>query len=307
LAKDSTVQTIDEWAGSRRPDQAFWMSEAAVLHRSPGLPRPLYVERSEGGLLKPCLLIPIFDHASTIRGVVESLASANLPLVIVNDGSGPSTRQELDCIAKDFDWVEICHHRGNLGKGAALVTGYRLAAERGFTHVVQLDADAQHDAADVRRFLAEAHARPDALVLGAPIFDADAPRSRVYGRKLSVGMVWLATLSRAVRDPLCGFRCVPLALVMPLLDRVSMGRHMDFEPELAVRLVWSGAFVVNVRTRVRYYPFGLSHFDVVWDDLRLVWLYTRLTFGMLVRAGGMIRRSAALQVPARATRTTVKT
>jgi hypothetical protein len=105
-------------------------------------------------------------------------------------------------------------------------------------------------------------------------------------------MFWRAYLARAVREPLCGFRRVPLALARPLLERVSMGRHMDFEPELAVRLVWSGASVVNVPTRVRYYPFGLSHFDVVWDDLRLVWLYTRLTLGMFVRAGRMIRRSA---------------
>ena len=163
------------------------------------------------GGMNPCLLIPIYDHGSTIRRVVESLATASLPLVIVNDGSGPATRATLDCIARDFEWVEILSHAVNQGKGAALVTGYRAAAERGFTHVIQLDADAQHEAADVRRFLAVARANPDALVLGQPIFGDDVPRSRLYGRKLSVGLVWLATLSRAVRDPLCGFRCVPLA------------------------------------------------------------------------------------------------
>ena len=145
----------------------------------------------------------------------------------------------------------------------------------------------------MRRFLAVANASPDALVLGQPIFDDDAPRSRVYGRKLSVGLVWLTTLSLEVRDPLCGFRCVPLAPVLPLLDNVSMGRRMDFEPELAVRLVWLGVSVINVATRVRYYPFGVSHFDVVWDDVRLAWLYTRLTFGMLARSAGLLRRRAA--------------
>jgi glycosyltransferase involved in cell wall biosynthesis len=249
--------------------------------------------------VNPCLLIPIYEHGSTIRGVVESLASAGLPLVIVNDGSGPATRATLDCIARDFDWVEVRHHAVNEGKGAALVTGYRAADERGFTHVVQLDADAQHETADVRRFLAVAEARPDALVLGQPVFGDDAPRSRVYGRKLSVGMVWLATLSLEVRDPLCGFRCVPVAPVLRLLDQVSMGRRMDFEPELAVRLVWLGVPVVNVATRVRYDPFGVSHFDVVWDDVRLAWLYTRLTLGMLMRAPGLLRSRAARRRQAR--------
>ncbi len=243
--------------------------------------------------MNPCLLIPIYEHGSTIRRVVESLAAANLPLVIVNDGSGPATRATLDGIAKDFDWVEVRHHALNQGKGAALVTGYRAANERGFTHVVHLDADAQHEAADVPRFLAVARSRPDALVLGQPVFGDDAPRSRLYGRKLSVGMVWLATLSLEVHDPLCGFRCVPLAPVLRLLDHVSMGRRMDFEPELAVRLVWLGVPVVNVATRVRYDPLGVSHFDVIWDDVRLAWLYTRLTLGMLARAPGLLRRRAA--------------
>lgn len=277
------------------------MSAPAARQGSRILSRTERVAPATESRMIPCLLIPIFDHASTIRRVVESLASAELPLLIVDDGSSPSTRRELDRIVRDFDWVDVRHHAANEGKGAALVTGYRLAEERGFTHVVQLDADAQHDTHDVGRFLAVARAHPEALVLGDPIFDADAPKSRVFGRKLSVGMVWLATLSRAVRDPLCGFRCVPLAPVMPLLERVSMGRHMDFEPELAVRLVWSGVSVVNVTTRVRYFPFGLSHFDLVWDDLRLVWLYLRRTLGMVVRAGGSLRRSASLRSPARAT------
>jgi len=243
--------------------------------------------------MNPCLVIPIYEHGSTIRQVVESLAGANLPLLIVDDGSGAATQETLDRIAREFEWVEIRSHTENEGKGAALVTGYRAAAERGFTHVIQLDADAQHEAADVRRFLAVARENPDSLVLGQPIFGDDVPKSRLYARKLSVGLVWLATLSRDVRDPLCGFRCVPLPPALHMVNQVSMGRRMDFEPELAVRLVWMGVPVLNVATRVRYFPGGISHFDVVWDDLRLAWLYARLASGMLARVPELLRRRAA--------------
>jgi len=260
-------------------------------------PRPQRARAVDGAVetdrMNPCLVIPIYEHGSTIRQVVESLAGANLPLLIVDDGSGPATQGTLDRIAKEFEWVEIRCHAVNEGKGAALVTGYRAAAERGFTHVIQLDADAQHEAADVRRFLAMARENPDSLVLGQPIFGDDVPRSRLYGRRLSVGLVWLATLSREVRDPLCGFRCVPLPPVLHMVNQVSMGRRMDFEPELAVRLVWMGVPVLNVATRVHYFPGGISHFDVVWDDLRLAWLYTRLAGGMLARAPELLRRRAA--------------
>lgn len=243
--------------------------------------------------MNPCLLIPIYDHGSTIRRVVESLATADLPLVIVDDGSGPATRATLEGIARDFEWVEILSHAVNRGKGAALGTGYRAAKERGFSHVIQLDADAQHETDDVWRFLAVARANPDSLVLGQPIFGDDVPRSRLYGRKLSVGMVWLATLSRAVRDPLCGFRCVPLGPALHLVDHGSMGQRMDFDPDLAVRLVWMGVPVLNVATRVTYLPGGLSHFDMIRDNLRLTRLYTRLAIGMLARAPQLLQKRVA--------------
>ncbi len=240
--------------------------------------------------MNPCLLIPIYDHKDTIRKVLESLEPLRLPCLVVNDGSGPATREILDDVVKTFDWVEVQHHPVNQGKGVALRHGFRLAAARGFTHALTLDADAQHDAADASRFLEEAERNPDALVLGAPIFDASAPRSRLYGRKLSVGLVWLATLSREVRDPLCGFRCVPLAPALTLMERVAMGDRMDFEPELAVRLVWEGVPVVNLPTHVRYFVDGLSHFDVIWDDVRLASLYTRLTLRMLTRLPATLAR-----------------
>jgi glycosyltransferase involved in cell wall biosynthesis len=240
--------------------------------------------------MNPCLLIPIYDHKDKIREVLESLEPLRLPCLVINDGSGPATREVLDDVAKKFDWVDVQHHPVNRGKGVALRHGFRLAAARGFTHALTLDADGQHDAADARRFLAAAQCDPRALVLGAPIFDSSAPRARLYGRKLSVGLVWLATLSREVRDPLCGFRCVPLAPTLAVMERVAMGDRMDFEPELAVRLVWEGVPVVNVPTHVRYFVDGLSHFDVIWDDVRLASLYTRLTLRMLTRLPGRFAR-----------------
>jgi glycosyltransferase involved in cell wall biosynthesis len=234
--------------------------------------------------MKPCLVIPIYDHGRTIQGVVESLAPCGLPLLIENDGSGADTVETLEALAATHDWVEVAHHPVNRGKGRALQCAYRRAAARGFSHVVQIDADGQHDASDVKRFLDAMQADPDALVLGLPVFDASAPRSRLWGRRLSVWLVALLTLSRRVGDPLCGFRGVPLAPVLRLLDRVALGEHMDFDPELAVRLVWSDVPVAHVKTRVRYLPDGISHFDVIWDDLRLASLYLRLGIGMLGRA-----------------------
>lgn len=229
--------------------------------------------------MNPSLAIPIYDHGGTIAGVVESLVKYDLPLLIVDDGSGEATRQQLDHLEERHPWVEVVHHARNRGRGAALRTAYESAAARGRTHVIQLDADGQHDSADVPRFLEAAKAQPGALILGAPIFDDSVPWHRLRGRALSQAIVWLETLSKSVRDPLCGFRCIPLAPTLAVLERAHTGDRMDFDPELIIRLVRAGVPVVNIPTKVQYPVSGISHFRMVEDNLRIAWAYVRLAFG----------------------------
>ena len=226
--------------------------------------------------MKPCLAIPIYDHGGTIGQVVESLEYLELPCIIVDDGSHEETRLVLDELEARLPWVEIVRHPQNRGRGAALRTAYRSAGQCGMTHVVQLDADGQHDARDVRLFLEAARGDPDALVLGAPIFDDSAPFHRLHGRKLSQGIVWLETLSFSVRDPLCGFRCIPLQSTLPLLERARTGDRMDFDPELIIRLVRAGVPVINIPTAVQYHEGGISHFRMREDNLLIARAYVRL-------------------------------
>jgi glycosyltransferase involved in cell wall biosynthesis len=240
--------------------------------------------------VKPCLLIPIFDHKDEIGGVVAALDRYGLPCLVVDDGSGAETRAVLDALERRHAWVDVHHRDRNGGRGAALATGYRLAEKRGFSHAIQLDADGQHDAGDVPRFLDAIAARPEALVLGSPVFDDSVPRGRLYGRQLSRAMVWLTTLSFDVLDPLCGFRAVPLAAAVALLDDVVLGDHMEFDPELVIRLHWRGVPVCNVPTRVVYNAGGLSHFDMLWDNVRLSRVYARSVLGALVRLPALTRR-----------------
>jgi glycosyltransferase involved in cell wall biosynthesis len=233
--------------------------------------------------VKACLLIPIYNHKDEVGGVVEALEPAQLPCLIVDDGSNAATRAVLEQLAERYPWVSVHRRPHNGGRGAALKTGYRLAFEGGFSHALQLDADGQHDAADLARFLDEMQRAPEALVLGAPRFDESAPRSRLYGRQLSRVMVWLATLSFDVTDPLCGFRGIPLAATVALLDREAMGDHMEFDPQLVIRLHWSGIAVRNIPTRVVYRSGGLSHFEPVRDNLRLSAVYAVSLASALLR------------------------
>jgi len=250
--------------------------------------------------MNPTLLVPIYDHKDEIGEVVDDLLSHGLPILIVDDGSGIETRLVLGELEDQHKPVTVYYRPQNGGRGAALKTGYRLAFERGFSHALQLDADGQHHAPDVSAFLAAMKGEPDALVLGAPIFDETAPKSRLYGRQLSRVMVWLSTLSFAVDDPLCGFRGIPLAPTMALLEHSEMGDHMEFDPELVIRLFWDGVPVRNVPTQVVYRRGELSHFDMLRDNARLTGVYTRAVGGMLWRLSNrLVGRTISSGVGAR--------
>ncbi len=237
------------------------------------------------------VLIPCYDHGSTVGAVVEALAPTGLPCLLVDDGSGSETRETLEALAKRLAFVEVLRLDQNRGKGGALKAGFRAAAARGWDGVIQLDADGQHDVTDVPRFARAMEANPGALVLGVPVFDASVPKARLYARQLSRGLVWAACASRVVPDPLCGFRGVPIAQVLEVIDRVPTGDRMEFEPEIAVRLVWAGVPIVPLPTRVVYPPGGLSHFSFSRDYPLLAALYLRLLRGMLPRAAGLRRQA----------------
>ena len=87
--------------------------------------------------------------------------------------------------AETYAFVDLLRLPENRGKGFALKAGYRAARARGYSHVVQLDGDGQHDPADVPRFVEAIRAHPEAMVLGVPIFDESAPRARLWARQIS--------------------------------------------------------------------------------------------------------------------------
>jgi glycosyltransferase involved in cell wall biosynthesis len=240
--------------------------------------------------VNPCLLIPIYDHGSTIAAVVESLAGYGLPCRIVNDGSAAETTAELRRLEAEHDWVEVLHRPENGGRGAALRTGYFWAFEQGFSHALQLDADGQHDARDVPRLLEAAQKDPGALILGRPVFDDSAPAIRLLGRKLSQFWVWVETLSFDIEDPLCGFRVFPLEPTVRLLREDPLGDRMDLDPEIAVRLYWEGVPIRSVPTQVVYLEGGLSHFRAGYDSWLIAKAHVRLVGGMLRRAPSLWAR-----------------
>lgn len=232
---------------------------------------------------RPCLLIPTYNNQDSLPALLQRLAVFGHPCILVNDGSSPEARRVLEGCARTHDWLHLHHRAKNGGKGAAVKDGLRLAGDQGYTHALQIDADGQHESDDIPKFFAAAQREPAALVLGTPIFGPDVPKARLHGRKLSRFFVHLATLSRVIADPLFGFRVYPVAAAVDLIQTRKLGDRMDFDPEIAVRLVWAGLPVINLATPVSYPEGGISHFRLVRDNLKITWLHTRLVCGMVLR------------------------
>ncbi|EIS3744418.1 glycosyltransferase family 2 protein [Aeromonas hydrophila] len=231
--------------------------------------------------MTPCILIPCYNHAGPLAAVLARLAEYGLPCLLIDDGSEPVAAAELAALAARYPWVTLLRHPHNQGKGGAVMTGLRRAHALGFSHALQVDADGQHDLADIPALLAEARRDPEALISGRPVYDDSVPKGRLYGRYITHVWVWIETLSFAIKDSMCGFRVYPLAATCALLDRVALGRRMDFDTEVMVRLYWAGVAVRFVPTRVIYPADGSSHFQLWRDNRDISWMHTRLVCRLL--------------------------
>ena len=242
---------------------------------------------------KPCAVIPVYNHHASLKHITAALLAHGLPVILVDDGSDAATKQVLQGLAAGEPGIECLTLAHNGGKGGAVLTGMERAQERGFTHALQIDADGQHDLADVPAMLALAEQHPQQLISGVPRYDASVPAARFYGRYLTHALVWLQTLSFSLKDSMCGFRVYPLEPCLALARRVRIGRRMDFDTDIMVRLYWAGTESLFLPTQVRYPEDGISHFRMLRDNARMTWLHLRLGLGMLPRAPGLIRRRSA--------------
>jgi glycosyltransferase involved in cell wall biosynthesis len=192
----------------------------------------------------------------------------------------------LQALARLDPEIRVLALPRNQGKGAAVLHGLRAAREAGYTHALTMDADGQHPADKIREFMTTSQAHPDALVLGLPVFDANAPWVRVHGRKLSNWCAKLETLGAGIGDVLYGFRVYPIAPLCDIMNRQAWMRRYDFDAEAAVRLCWRGMRPMNLTAPVKYFSpeeGGVSHFRYLRDNVLLTWMHTRLILEGLAR------------------------
>lgn len=237
-----------------------------------------------------CFVIPNYNHTILLDELITTLAQFNLPMIMVNDASHQQATELFRDLATKHSSLRVIEHKENQGKGGAVQTGLCAAFEQGYSHALQVDADGQHDLNDVEKLLAESRQFPAALISGKPIYDDSIPKHRYYARNITHFWVWVETLSCKIKDTMCGYRVYPLAATVGLIQQQKLGKRMDFDIEVMVKLFWQNIELRFIDTAVDYPEHGISHFRALEDNILISWLHTRLFFGMLLRIPSLLLR-----------------
>lgn len=230
-----------------------------------------------------CAVIPSFNHSAKLADISHALLAINIAVIIVDDASTDLHSKKLQKIVDSDEDIHLVTHTINQGKGGAVIAGLLKAQKMGYSHALQVDADGQHDLNDINDLLNLSEEFPLALISGQPVYDHTIPKGRLWGRYITHFWVHIETLSLQVKDTMCGFRVYPLATSCELIHQVRLGKRMDFDIEIMVRLFWRNVDVKFVATKVDYPEDGQSHFRALHDNVLISWLHTRLVIGMFIR------------------------
>ena len=219
------------------------------------------------------ILIPVYNHADGVVPVIERACGLGLPIWVVDDGSTDGTAAALG----RSGGVTVLRHPENRGKGAALLTGFTALAGKA-DWAVTLDADGQHDPADIPMLIRAIPAGKRPIVIGRRegMAGDDVPWTSRFGRKFSNFWVWCAG-GPPLSDTQSGMRIYPLPEAAVLGVKA---RRFQFEVEILVRARWAGIPVVEAPVHVSYTP-GMkrsSHFRPFVDFCRNSWTFSRLIF-----------------------------
>jgi glycosyltransferase involved in cell wall biosynthesis len=237
------------------------------------------------------IVIPAYNAGRFLGGVLDRvLAIAPCDRIwVVDDGS----TDDSAAVATERR-VNVIRQSPNQGKAAALRTGFD--ATRAYERVITLDADGQHDPADLPRFLAAARARHDDLVVGARTLGEGMPGLRAFGNRVS-SLIIGALAGCAIPDSQSGYRLHARALIDSVVPAISPdARGFLFETELLVRAGRQGYRIGSVPIATVYADQG-SHFHPGSELPRFLSLFARLTY--LVASGQAGRRATPAPAEAR--------
>ncbi len=218
-----------------------------------------------------CILIPAYNTQETLGSVLKKIEPLKIDTIVVNDGSSDETKR----VASE-NGAQLLEHPLNLGKGAALRTGFRYILQKGYQVVITLDADGQHDPSEIPSLLKIFQSvNPDILI---------ASRAAEFGKMTFLRRFWnrlgvkaVARLCHSdITDSQSGFRLIRTE-VLKAVD-LSTSRF-ETELELLIKACKKGFSVLSVPIKTQKVDgTGSSHFRPVIDTWLVCKIFLRNLF-----------------------------
>lgn len=222
--------------------------------------------------MKAAVIIPVYNHGQRIAEVIGQALKLGLPVIVVDDGSTDATCE----IIGEIKGILVIRHPENMGKGAALLSGFAAAVEQGCNWALTIDGDGQHRPEDARGLLAAVADGRRSIVVGRRqgMTGENVPWTSRFGRGFSNFWVW-ASGGPLIEDSQSGFRLYPLP---ECLEMGVSARRYQFEVEILVRARRMGIDTIEAPVRVVYQARGerISHFRPWLDFWRNSCTFSRL-------------------------------
>ncbi|HEV7764142.1 MAG TPA: glycosyltransferase family 2 protein [Thermoanaerobaculia bacterium] len=211
---------------------------------------------------KIAVIIPALNAERTLPSVVVDARAQLEPVLVIDDGSRDATAE----VAREVGAVVI-RHPVNRGKGGALKTGFQWALENGFDGVITLDADGQHLAGEIPKFVRERERSGADLIIGgrSHLFGEMLPRRRMANR-FSAACIAIAS-GVTITDSQSGFRFYSANLLRNLKLRTD---GFDMESEVIVRAGRRQFGIVTIPIELGFVDgIATSHYKPLKDTLRI--------------------------------------
>jgi len=188
------------------------------------------------------VVIPTFNESESIGKILDGLKNLDLDILVIDDGSPDGT---ADIVRKHN--IEVIEREGKQGLGSAYRTGFSIAIERGYTYIIEMDADGSHQIKDLKKMM-EWIGSADLLIGSRWVSDGSIENWSKFREYLSKSANKYANLllSLRVKDTTSGFRIYTSALLKKMEISTIRSEGYCFQIEMTRRAISRGGSIAEV-------------------------------------------------------------
>jgi dolichol-phosphate mannosyltransferase len=196
------------------------------------------------------VVVPTYQEADNVEPYLKAMRSAapDVDILIVDDNSPDRTADLAEKVGAELGRIDVLRRPAKDGLGNAYRAGFAVALERGYDHIVQMDADLSHDPAVVPTLLAALDAGADVVIGSRYVPGGSTPNWPTHRRLLSKwgNRYATAVLGLSLRDATAGFRAYQAGTLREIRFDTTEANGYAFQMEVARRLAEHRCAVVEV-------------------------------------------------------------